>query len=61
MLCSGTIVYDANVLGATREIITHYITAWEFTTRDARYSLKLPTGATLDPAHSGYANRQIIW
>jgi hypothetical protein len=61
MLSSPTTVYDANILGAVREIFTHAVTAWEFTTRDARYSLKLPTGATLDPAHSGYANRQIIW
>jgi hypothetical protein len=59
MLSSPTTVYDANILAATIEYLTHYATAREFVARDARYSLTLPGGAVLDPSASGH-NRRLI-
>jgi hypothetical protein len=59
MLSSPTTLYDANVLAATAEFLTHNITAREFVARDGRYSLTLPGGATLDPARSG-RNRLVL-
>jgi hypothetical protein len=59
MLSSPTSVFDANIFGAVIEYLTHWVTAREMASRDGRYSLSLPGGATLDPAKSG-RNRLLI-
>jgi hypothetical protein len=59
-MSTPTIFYDVANLSAVAELESHWITAWEYCARDARYSMVLPGGSTLDPTRSGVVNRRYI-
>jgi hypothetical protein len=61
VLSTPTVFFDISNLAAVAELESHWVTALEATTRNpTRYSLVLPNGSTLDPAHSGVTNRQYV-